>query len=70
MHPEASSDSGKTNNSMQFQPNEWQLALNWYAAYTLMSVIADSPYIDCYLYSQKLPFLYSSVHHDMFFMLT
>jgi hypothetical protein len=68
MHHEASSDSGKTNNSMQFRPIEVQLALNWEAGYNLMSAIASSPYFDSYLYSQKLPFLNSSFHHDLFFM--
>jgi len=68
MHHEASSDSGKTNNSMQFQPNEVQLALNWHAGYNLMSAIAGLPYFDSYLYSQNLPFLNSSVLHNLFFM--
>ena len=68
MHHEASSDSGKTNNSMQFRPIEVQLALNWHAGYNLMSAIAGSPYFDSYVYSQKLPFLNSSFHHDLFFM--
>jgi len=70
MHREASSDSGKTNNSMQFWPIEVQLALIWHAGYNLMSAIAGSPYLDSYWYSQKQPFLYSSFHHDMFFMHT
>ena len=33
-----------------------------------MSAIAGLPYFDSYLYSQKLPFHYSSYHHDLFFM--
>ena len=68
MRHEASSDSGKTNNSMQFSPIEVQLALNWHAGYNLMSAIAGSPYFDSYLYSQKLPFLNSSFHQDLYFM--
>jgi len=68
MHHEALSDSRRTNNSMQFQSIEVQLALNWHAGYNLMSAIAGSPYCDSYLYSQKLPFLYSSIHHDLFFI--
>jgi len=35
-----------------------------------MAEIAGSPYFDSCLYSQKLPFLYSSFHHDLFFMHT
>ena len=57
MHHEASSDSGKTNNSMQFLPIEVPLALNWHAEYNLMAAIAGSPYFHSYLDSQKLPFL-------------
>jgi len=68
MHHEASSDSGKTNNSMLFRPIEVQLALNWPAGYNLMSAIVRSPYFDSYLYSQKLPFLNLSFHHELFFM--
>jgi len=33
-----------------------------------MAAIAGSPYLDDYLYSLKLPFLYSSFDHDLFFM--
>ena len=47
---------------------EEQLALNPHAGYNLMAAIAGSPYFDSYLYSQKLPFLYSSIHHKLFFM--
>jgi len=43
MHREASSDSGKTNNSMQFRPIEVQQGLNWHAGYNPMSAIAGSP---------------------------
>jgi hypothetical protein len=68
MHHEASSDSGKMNNSMQFQPIEVQLALNWHPEYNLMSAMACSPYFDSYLYSQKLAFFYLSFYHDLFFM--
>jgi len=68
MHYEASSDSGKTNNSMQFQPIELQLASNWHAGYNLMATIAGSPCFDSYLYSQKLPFLNLSFRHYLFFM--
>jgi len=68
MHHEASSDSEKTNNSMLFRPIEVQLELKWHVGFNLMSAIAGLPYIDSYLYSQKLPFLYSSIHHDLFFM--
>jgi hypothetical protein len=70
MHHVPSSGSGKTNNHMLFRSIEVQLALNLHAGYNLMSVIAGLPYFDNYLYSQKLPFLYSSIHHDMFFMPT
>jgi len=68
MHHEALSDSGKTNNSMQFWPIGLQLVLNWHVGYNLIAAIAGSPYFDSYLYSQKLPFLYSSIHHELFFM--
>jgi len=70
MHHEASSDSRKTNTSMQFQPIEVQLALNWHAGYNLMAAIAGLPYFDSYLYSHKLPYLYFSFHYDLFFMHT
>ena len=33
-----------------------------------MAGIVGSPYIDSYLYSQNLPFLNSSFHHDLFLM--
>jgi len=46
MHHEASSDSGKTNNSMQFRPIEVQLVLNWHAGYNLIAAIAGSLYFD------------------------
>jgi hypothetical protein len=36
MRHEASSDSGKTNNSMQFRPIEVQRALSRHAGYNLM----------------------------------
>ena len=49
---------------------EEQLALNPHAGYNLMAAIAGSPYFDSYLYSQKLRFLYSSFHYDLFFMHT
>jgi len=32
-----------------------------------MAAIAGSPNMDSYLYSQKLPFLYSRFHPDLFF---
>jgi len=70
MHHEASFDSRKTNNGMQFWPIEVQLALNWHAGYNLMASIAGSSYIDSNWYSQKLPFLYFSFHHDLFSMHT
>jgi hypothetical protein len=70
MHHEASSDSRKMNNSMQFRPIEVQLALNWHTGYNLLSAIAGSHYFHSDLYSQKLPFHYSSYHHDLFFMHT
>jgi hypothetical protein len=70
MHPEASSDSGKMNNSMQFRRIEVQLALNWPAGYNLMAAIAGLPNFDSYLYSQKLPFLNLSFHYALFFMHT
>ena len=68
MHHEASSESGSTNHRMQFRPIEFQLALNWFAGYNQLYEIAGSPYFDSYMYSQKLPFLCSSFHHDVFFM--
>jgi len=55
---------------MQFRSIEVQLALNWHAGYNLLAVIAGLPYFDSYLDSEKLPFLYSNVHHDLFFMHT
>jgi len=58
------------NHSMLSRLIEVQLALNWHAGYNLMAAIADSPYFDSYLDSQKLPFLYSSFHHNFFFMHT
>jgi hypothetical protein len=70
MHHEASSDSGMTNNRMQFQAMEVQLALTWHAEYNLIAANAGSPYIDSYMYFQKLLFLYSSFHQDLFFMQT
>jgi len=70
MRHESSSDSGKTNNSMHFKSIEVQLALNQHAEYNPMAEIAGSPYFDSYLYSQKLPFLYSSVLYDLIFMHT
>jgi len=70
MGHEASSDSGKTNNCMQFRSIEVPLALNWHAGYNPMAAIVRLPYFDSYLYSQKLPFLYSSLHHELFFMQT
>jgi len=70
MDHEASTESGKRNNSMPFWPIEVQLALNWHAGFNLMAVIVGSSYFDSYMYSQKLPFLYSSIHHDVFFMHT
>jgi len=33
-----------------------------------MAGIVGSPYFDSYLYSQKLPFLNSSFHNNLFFM--
>jgi len=33
-----------------------------------MAGIVGSPYFDKYLYSQKLPFLNLSFHHNLFFM--
>jgi hypothetical protein len=68
MHHEASSDSGKMNNNMLFRPIEVKQALNWQTGYNLMSAIAGSPYFDSELYSQSLPFLNSSFHHDWLFM--
>jgi len=47
-----------------------QLAVNWYGRYNIMAAISGFPYFDRYLYSQKQPFLYSSFHHDVFFMQT
>jgi len=35
-----------------------------------MAVIAGLPYFDSDLYYQTLPILYSSFHHDLFFMHT
>jgi len=67
MHHEASSDSRKANNSMQFRLIEVQLVLNWHPAYNVMSVIVGSPYFDSYWYSEKLPFLYWSFHYNLFF---
>jgi len=70
MSNEASSGSGKTNYSVQLQPIEVQLALNRHAGYNQLAAIAGSPYFDSYLYSQKLPFLNLSFHHDFFFKYT
>jgi len=39
MRHETSSDSGRTNNSMQFQPIEVQQALNWHAGFTAMQCL-------------------------------
>jgi len=33
-----------------------------------MAGIVGSPDFDSYLYSEKLPFLNSSIHHDLYFM--
>ena len=59
--------------------DQWQHAVlaNWGAASiesacriqsNVMAGIVGSPDFDSYLYSQKLPFLNSSFHHDLYFM--
>jgi hypothetical protein len=70
MDPEASSGSERMNNSMEFQPIEVQLALNWHPDYYQMAAIVGSPNFDSNLYSQKRLFHYSSVYHDLFIMHT
>jgi hypothetical protein len=67
-HYETSSDSGKTNNSMNFHSIVVQPAMNWHAQYNSMAAIAGYPYFDRYMYSQNLLFLNWRLHPDLFFM--